>query len=293
MKKQMIDLHMHTINSDGSDKTEELLKKCQELGLEYISITDHDNCKSYEDLKNIDVEKTFKGKIITGCEFTTIFKGRVIEILGYGIDTDKINSWTKIYYTEEKKKERKAFCKKEVLRKLKLQGIELDETKLNPNLTYDRAIYEQLLLDKEKNEEILGKGILDNLRFIYRRGFSNPNSKIYVDISQYRPNPQEITDLIHRAGGKTFLAHPYQYYFDNILDMITDLRKECDLDGVEAFHSTFTLEQMIEMQEYAKKNNLYISGGSDYHGTVKPEVKLKVGSDNLHISKNILEWYKD
>ena len=75
--------------------------------------------------------------------------------------------------------------------------------------------------------------------------------------------------------------------------MITDLRKECDLDGVEAFHSTFTLNQMLEIQEYAKKNNLYISGGSDYHGVNKPEIKLKVGSDNLNISKNILEWYKD
>ena len=48
--------------------------------------------------------------------------------------------------------------------------------------------------------------------------------------------------------------------------------------------------QMLEMQEYAKKNKLYICGGSDYHGTRKPEIKLKVGCNNIHISKNILEW---
>ena len=52
----MIDLHMHTINSDGSDTTEELLKKCEKLELEYISITDHDTCEAYNDMKNINVK---------------------------------------------------------------------------------------------------------------------------------------------------------------------------------------------------------------------------------------------
>jgi len=289
----MIDLHMHTTNSDGSDMPEEILMKCQELELEYISITDHDTCKSYDDLKNVDILKIFKGKIIPGCEFTTIYKGRTIEILGYGINTDAINDWKSKYYTEEKRKERISYCKKKLISNLKKVGIIIDINTLDSDCSYDRAVYRKLLLNKEKNEKIIGKGMLDNLRFLFRNCISNPNNPLFVDVSMFRPTPKEITDLIHEAGGKAFLAHPYQYSFDNILDMITDLRKECDLDGVEAFHSTFTLEQMLEMQEYAKRNNLYISGGSDYHGVNKPEIKLKVGSDNLHISKNILEWYKD
>ena len=289
----MIDLHMHTINSDGSDTPEELLKKCDELELEYISITDHDTCKSYDDLNKINIKEIFKGKIIPGCEITTIYKGRTIEILAYGINPLLINKWMKEFYSDEKIKEREIYCIEEALRKLKLKGIDINKETLSKNVSFDRAIYEKLVLNKEKNEEILGKGILEDLRFLFRNGFSNPNSELYVDVKKYRPTPKQVTDLIHNAGGKAFLAHAYQYAFEDILDMITDLRKECSLDGVEAFHSSFTLEQMIEIQEYAKKNGLYISGGSDYHGTKKPKISLKTGCNNLHISKNILEWLKE
>ena len=78
-----------------------------------------------------------------------------------------------------------------------------------------------------------------------------------------------------------------------ILKMIDRLKEKVPIDGVEAFHSSFTIDEMIEIQEYAKKNKLYISGGSDYHGTVKPDIHLKTGCDNLHISKNILDWINE
>ena len=289
----MIDLHMHTKNSDGSDTPQELLKKCQELNLEYISITDHDTCKSYNDLKNINIDKIFKGQIITGCELTTIYKGRTIEILGYGIDTDIINEWKNEFYTEEKRQERINYCKDEVITKLSKLGIYLEKSTLDPNRSYDWAVYLKLVENKGENEKKLGKGALDNVRIWFRNYICNPNSPVFVDVAKYRPTPREVTDLIHSAGGKAFLAHPYQYSFDNILDVITELREECDLDGVEAFHSSFTVEQMIELQKYAKRNNLYISGGSDYHGVLKPEISLKTGCNNLHISKNILEWLKE
>lgn len=249
----MIDLHMHTINSDGSDKPEEILKKCEELELEYISITDHDTCKSYEDLKNTDVKRMFTGKIIPGCEFTTIYQGRVIEILGYGIDTDKINKWANEFYTEEIKKERKEYSRDESIKKLQQLGIEINKEELKPGYSFDWSIYDKLVKEKEENEKILGKGMLDDLKNLFRYGFSNPNSPLYVDVSMYRPTPKEITDLIHEAGGKTFLAHAYQYAFDDILEMITNLRKECDLDGVEAFHSSFTLDQIDRTPRICKE----------------------------------------
>ena len=286
----MIDLHMHTKNSDGSDNTKEILKKCEHLGLEYISITDHDTCEAYNDIKNIDLKKIFSGKIIPGCEFTTVYKGRTIEIIGYEIDTDIINAWKDNFYTEEKRTERIEYCKDEAIKNLAKLGIKIDKQALDTDCSYDRAIHRKLVLNKEENEKVLGKGMLDSVRTLFRKGFANPESVLFVNVSKYRPTPREITDLIHKAGGKAFLAHPYQYAFEDILQMITDLKKECELDGVEAFHSTFTLDQMVEMQEYAKKNKLYISGGSDYHGTSKPEINLKTGCNNLHISKNILEW---
>ena len=88
----MIDLHMHTIYSDGDKTAYEVLKMCEERRLEYISITDHDTCWQYEDeaLKN---NKIFSGKIIKGAELHAVFQNRSIEILAYNIDTNIIEEW--------------------------------------------------------------------------------------------------------------------------------------------------------------------------------------------------------
>ena len=64
----MIDLHMHSTNSDGTDSIIDLLKKAEEKGLDYIAITDHDNCNGYEELEKINVKQYFHGKVIPGIE---------------------------------------------------------------------------------------------------------------------------------------------------------------------------------------------------------------------------------
>ena len=74
----MIDLHIHTNNSDGTDTVEELLKKAEALNLEYISITDHDNCNGYDKLKRINISNIFSGKIIPGIEIKCTYQKRTI-----------------------------------------------------------------------------------------------------------------------------------------------------------------------------------------------------------------------
>ena len=94
----MIDLHMHTHYSDGTNSVTEILQKAEELKLEYISITDHNTCEAHEELENIDVSKYYSGKIITGVELNTIVLDIPIEILGYGIDIHKIKGVLKNTY---------------------------------------------------------------------------------------------------------------------------------------------------------------------------------------------------
>ncbi len=64
----MIDLHIHTTYSDGSDSPIEILKQAEKLKLKYISITDHDNCNAYKELQKIDVKKYYSGIIVPGIE---------------------------------------------------------------------------------------------------------------------------------------------------------------------------------------------------------------------------------
>ena len=69
----MIDLHTHTIHSDGTETAVEMLENAEKLGLKALSITDHISCGAYEELENVDIKKHYTGKLITGCElFTTI-----------------------------------------------------------------------------------------------------------------------------------------------------------------------------------------------------------------------------
>ena len=94
-------------------------------------------------------------------------------------------------------------------------------------------------------------------------------------ISTYR-NAKEVVDIIHKAGGKAFLAHPFKYKFDNTIKFIDDLIQETELDGVECYHPSSEDENKKDiLLEYAKRNNLYVSGGSDYHG--KPKQNIEVG----------------
>ena len=94
----MIDLHIHTNNSDGSDSVIDVLKKAQKHELSYMSITDHESVNGHYELRNIDVKQYFSGKIIPGVELKNYYKDRVIDILAYNIDIDKFNEYLEKNY---------------------------------------------------------------------------------------------------------------------------------------------------------------------------------------------------
>lgn len=99
----MIDLHMHTKYSDGSDSLCELLTRVENKKLNTISITDHNTGLAYEEMEKIDLRKYYTGKIIPGIELNTKVLGVPIEILGYGIDYKKMNELVKQYIYQRRK----------------------------------------------------------------------------------------------------------------------------------------------------------------------------------------------
>ena len=89
----MIDLHIHTNNSDGSEDVVEVLKRAENHNLNYISITDHESINGHFKLRDINVKYYFSGEIIPGAELKNYYKDRVIDILAYNIDIDKFNEY--------------------------------------------------------------------------------------------------------------------------------------------------------------------------------------------------------
>ena len=106
MEKKYIDLHIHSVYSDGDKTPKEILEMAEKLKLKYIAITDHENCKAYGELKKEEIRKLYHGKVITGCELMTSFNGVMIEILGYYIEPKIINEWYDKKYAKEERRTR-------------------------------------------------------------------------------------------------------------------------------------------------------------------------------------------
>lgn len=287
----MIDIHMHTIYSDGDKTVEEVLKMCEERKLEYISITDHDTCKQYEDIALKD-NKIFSGKIIKGSELHAVFENKNIEILAYNINPIIINEWCKKYYSEDKLKEQQEICRKRLFEICDKHGLVYDKSKIRKpkkaSEYVERPIYEEVMTHKE-NHKILGE-FTESFGVFFRKGLANPESSYFMNHVEFRPKYKEVIDIIHKAGGKAFLAHPFEYKFKDTIGFINDLRQESELDGIECFHPSSADDNKKDiLVEYARKNNLYISGGSDYHGSPKPDIEIGIGRGNLNISKEIIE----
>lgn len=169
-----------------------------------------------------------------------------------------------------------------------------DERKIEKNIPvtdYITIYIYKELIRHEENHKILGE-YADSLNTFIRNGLMNPESEYYTGKNYIlKPEYEQVINVIHKAGGLAFLAHPYEYRFDNTIEFIDELRKQKELDGIECFHPSADENEINILAEYAKKNNLYISGGSDYHGKKKPNIEIGVGNGNLSISKEIIkEW---
>ena len=101
--------------------------------------------------------------------------------------------------------------------------------------------------------------------------------------------PDFITtsNLVRKAGGLVFIPHIFEYRYnaERILNYILD---NYNIDGIECYYTTFTQEQHERVLNICKEKNLFVSGGSDFHGSIKPDVDIGVGYGNLRIPDEIL-----
>lgn len=296
----MIDLHCHTTYSDGTYSVREMLEEASKINLEVLSITDHNSVESYIEMDNMNVSELFDGRIICGCEFTTKFDDRLIEVLGYGIDYTKVNEWLKERYNEEVGTRNVQELFNRLVKIIDDLGLKYDYDKLHypqfDNDFFERSFYDEIIKYQE-NLDIVNEDIFKTFSDFFRKGLTNKNSKLFLNAIEFKPSIEEIINLIHDNGGIALLAHPYQYKFNDTEDFLNKIISESKLDGIECFYTTFSDEQSKYLVEFAKANNLLISGGSDCHGENKINHNLGFGSGNLNIDKDIIknwciEYYK-
>jgi len=287
----MIDIHSHTLYSDGSSSVEELLDEAEKLKLSLLSITDHNNIEAHFKLLDPNIRNIFSGKIITGVELTTTYKGETIEVLGYGFDLEIMQQFLdeNVLTFEEKQLKEYELIKNQY----KKIGVIFDEEDIvfDPKKESSRPAFAVAIKKYPENYKFfLNQDSIDKDSGFTRNEVYNPKSPLYVDESSLFPSLEVVIRAIHEAGGVAFLAHTFAYS-PNIAKELLNIIENYELDGLECFYTTFTEEQSNYLVSLCKYRGMYMSGGSDFHGTRKINHNLGTGHGNLFIDMDVVaDW---
>ena len=265
---KIIDLHVHSTNSDGAYTVQELLEMAEKKNINTISFCDHNVVGAYEELKNMDIKKYYSGNIITGIEFDFVFEKKNFHMLGYKFDADKlknskyIDRSTKEDIIKEEEKNLEFF--KDVCKKLGIKlspdlKISKPSDRANDLIKSDMQIHEE---NKEIVDTILGK---DRKKSFWLGHVTNPESPFYIDYTKGLPTALEIANEIHEAGGIVVLPHVFEYKSIDNKYFLNEMYKLNILDGIECVHSKHNKEQTDFLIDFCKQHDLLMSGGSDFH----------------------------
>lgn len=283
MDRKIVDLHVHSTESDGTFTPEELITAAKEAGLSAIALTDHDTCSGVD--KALKAAEKTDIELIPGIELSTSYtlpdgKEKEIHVVGLFIDT---NNKALLDKTAEFRACRDGRNEK-MVEALQREGFSITMEALvaeNPDCVITRANIARFLVDHgciKSVSEAFDKYIGDGCR-------------CYVD--RFKVTPMEAVSLIKGAGGIAVLAHPLLYHLSSVnLQKLIDDMKEAGLDGIEALYSTYTTGDEQLVKKIAHENGLLISGGSDFHGTNKPTIHLGTGKGSLYIPYSVLEDIK-
>lgn len=276
--KRIIDLHVHSNASDGTMTPKELVKHAYESGLSAFALTDHDTIEGIRealDCNEYDIE------IIPGIELSAGFRNGDIHILGLFIDykSQKLLDISKNVIKERNERNQK------LVNNLRNAGIPITLSEVYGNTGSDgvvtRAHFARFLVEHgyatDKNDAF--NKYLDETKPYY--------------VKREYLTPEQCIDIIHECGGKAILAHPllYKLNHDELEALIVRLNN-AGLDGIEAIYSTYSDEEESCVRSLAAKYNLLITGGSDFHGTNKPDIAIGKGRGNLHIPYAVLDNLK-
>jgi 3',5'-nucleoside bisphosphate phosphatase len=263
------DLHCHTLFSDGTMTPKELIQHAKEMGLSGLSITDHDSIGAYPEA--LDIARDEGILLGTGVEFSSVHHGMSVHVLGYDFDLECSDLLALCRRHLDRRRERN----QKILEKLAAYGmsIELEEK----GLPLGRPHIALALVEKG-----YAKSVQDAfIRWIGdRKPCFHPGAPITT---------QETLLAIHQAGGKAFLAHPHIMRNPKRVQALLDA---IPFDGIEGYYSKCSSDQEGRWIGYAKKKGLLISGGSDFHGAVKPGIPLGCSWVNKETFDQIFQRYR-
>jgi len=275
---ELIDLHVHSNASDGSLTPTEVADEAMRMGLSAIALTDHDTIDGIPEILEYTKDKPLE--VVPGIELSCYYNNREVHILGFYMDyaNPALNE-----ELSELKMAREGRNLK-MVELMQADGLPVTMEKLlhgNPDSVITRAHFARVLVEE---------GVCKDKEAAFKK-------YIGIGCKYYLPKPQVTCEtamkILTTYSKGAFLAHPLLYHlgYAQIEELLIYL-KSLGLKGVEAYHSSNNAYESDKLRSMALKLGLGISGGSDFHGAVKPNIQMGKGRGGMKISMHILDEIK-
>lgn len=271
-----IDLHLHSTHSDGTLTPTELIRQAKSLGLSAVALTDHNTVSGVPAF----LEEAEKQGVtaVAGTELSTVYKGQELHLLGLFIPAEALAAVTAL---TEDYRARKEQSNRDLVASLASDGYRVDYEAIRastPDGNVNRALIAKALLAggyvpsvKAAFHTLLGEGM----------GYYTPPT---------RPDFFETIRFLRSIRAVPVWAHPLQYMDEITVRQALPGAVEAGLVGMEVMHASYDEATVTTAKALAHEFGLLYSGGSDFHGAVKPDVYMGVGSRE-GTSPNIPDGY--
>lgn len=245
----IFDLHIHTTGSDGLLTPKEVIDAASNKSIHGVAITDHDTVSgikpaiNYSKIKNVI-------QVIPGIEFSSIFSGEEVHILGYFIDYES----KRLLEIIEELKNNRIIRALKIIEKLNKLGIELNLEEVN-------ILSKTIIGRPHIARALVNRGHVDSIKEAFDL-LLNRGMPAYVEKESLKL--KETIDIIHELQGIAVLAHPGLLKNKGIIKQSI----EYGIDGLESIHSKHSRQDVIMLMNICKDNGLITTGGSDCHGNI-------------------------
>lgn len=274
----LVDLHVHSNASDGTLTPTEVVSLAVKKNLTAIALTDHDTIDGLKEAKEASFNQPLE--IIPGIELSCVYQGQEIHILGLFVDSSDSHFISEINELKNIRDKRN----QEMIRRFQEADMKItleEVTAGNPNTVITRAHFARVLYEKgyvKTMDQAFKKYLTYGVHFCPKK----------EDIT-----PEHAMKILTDNHAFPVLAHPCQYRMGDkkTEELVRDL-KDLGLLGLEVYHSSNNSYESGKLKKLSKQYNLYPTGGSDFHGSNKPDIDLGSGRGGLRISHLLLEDIK-
>ncbi|WP_022662114.1 PHP domain-containing protein [Paucidesulfovibrio longus] len=272
-----IDLHAHTTASDGTLSPRELVALAKKTGLKAVAVTDHDTVSGLAEA--LEAGRELGQEVIPGCELSVGEGRQSMHIVGLWLtpEAPKLREALEFVIRERGNRNHK------IIAKLNELGLDItyEEVAERAGGTVGRPHMAQALM---------ARGLVSSVNEAFEKYIGNSGAAY---VPRTRLSPAQALEVLRAEGATPILAHPYLLQLP-LSQLEVRLRELMDLglEGMEVYYTEHSNDIRRAYRALADRLGLLVSGGSDFHGSVKPGIHLGRGKGDLYVDDNLLEAMK-